>query len=103
MFDMRNQLDPRWGNDERQILDAASSASLTVIDQRPAAPAEAAQSPAEVADGIEAKTWSCLWNLTDEQWRTVVEPTVAALRALPDAHVQRRFQTPQQVIVLQRR
>ena len=103
VFDMRNQLDPRWGNDERQILEAASSAGLIVVDQRPAAPDEAAQSPAEVADGIEAKTWSSLWNLTDEQWRTVVEPTVAALRALPDAHVQRRFQTPQHVIVLQRR
>ena len=103
VFNMRDQLDPRWGNDERQVLDAASSAGLTVVDQRPAAPDEAAQSPAEVADSIEAKTWSSLWNLTDEQWQAVVAPTVAALRALPDAHVQHRFHNPQQIIVLQRR
>jgi ubiquinone/menaquinone biosynthesis C-methylase UbiE len=103
VFDMRNQLDPRWGNDERQILDAASSAGFTVVDQRAAAPDEVTQSPVEVADSIEAKTWSSLWNLTDEQWRTVVAPTVAALRALPDAHVQRRFHSPQRIIVLQRR
>ena len=103
VFDMRNQLDPRWDNDERQILDAAASAGFTVVDQRAAAPVEVTQSPVEVADGIEAKTWSSLWNLTDEQWRTVVAPTVAALRALPDAHVQRRFHSPQRIIVLQRR
>ena len=74
---------PYLDHDERQILDAAASAGLTLVDQRPAAPTEAAQSPAEVADSIEAKTWSSLWNLTDEQWRAVVAPTVAALRALP--------------------
>ena len=101
--DLRNQLNPGWHNDERQIRDAAHSAGFTVIDQRPAAPDEATQSPAEVADSIEAKTWSSLWNLTNEQWRTVVAPTVAALRALPDAHVQRRYQSPQRIIVLQRR
>jgi ubiquinone/menaquinone biosynthesis C-methylase UbiE len=101
LFDMRNQLDPTggWRNDERQVLDAAHSAGFTVVDQRPAAPDEVAQSPAEVADSIEAKTWSSLWNLTDEQWRTAV----AALRALPDAHVQRRHHIPQRIIVLQRR
>jgi ubiquinone/menaquinone biosynthesis C-methylase UbiE len=103
VFNMRDQLDPGWRNDERQILDAAPSAGFTVVDQRPAAPDEVAQSPAEVADSIEAKTWSSLWNLTDGQWRTVVAPTVAALRALPEAHVQRRFHSPQRIIVLQRR
>ena len=105
LFDMRSQLDPTggWRNDERQVLDAAHSAGFTVLDQRPALPDSVAQSPAEVADSIEAKTWSSLWNLTDEQWRTVVAPTVAALRALPDAHVQRRHHVPQRIIVLQRR
>lgn len=58
LFDMRNQLDPTggWRDDQRQILDAAHAAGFTVLDQRPAAPDEAAQSPAEVADSIEAKT-----------------------------------------------
>jgi hypothetical protein len=83
-----------WRDDQRQVLDAADSAGFTVVDQRPGSPDEVAQSPAEVADGIEAKTWSSLWDLTDEQWRTVVAPTVAALRALPDAHVQRRYHIP---------
>ena len=103
VFDMRNQLNPGWHDDERQVLDFARSSGFSVIGQRPAAPDEATQSPVEVADSIEAKTWSSLWNLTNEQWRTVVAPTVAALRALPDAHVRRRFQSPQRIIVLQRR
>jgi hypothetical protein len=102
---MRDQLDPTggWHDDERQVLDAAHFAGFTVVDQQLASLGEVPQSPAEVADKIEAKTWSNLWDLTDEQWRTVVAPTVAALRALPDAHVQRRYDMPQRIIVLQRR
>jgi ubiquinone/menaquinone biosynthesis C-methylase UbiE len=105
LFDMRDQFDPTggWRDDQRQVLDAAHAAGFTLVDQRPAPPDEVAQSPAEVADGIEARTWSSLWNLTDEQWQAVVVPTVAALRALPDAHLQRRRHVPQRIIVLQRR
>jgi ubiquinone/menaquinone biosynthesis C-methylase UbiE len=105
LFDMRNQLDPTggWHDYERQVLDAAQFAGFTVVDQRHASLGEIPQSPAEIADDIEAKTWSHLWYLTDAQWRTVVAPTVAALRALPDAHVQRRYDVPQRIIVLQRR
>jgi ubiquinone/menaquinone biosynthesis C-methylase UbiE len=105
LFDMRNQLDPTggWRDDERQVLDAAHFAGFTFVDQRLASLGEVPQSPAEVADKIEAKTWSYLWDLTDEQWRTVVAPAVAALRALPDAHVQRRYDMPLRIILLQRR
>ena len=105
LFDMRNQLDATggWRDDEGQVLDAAQFAGFTVVDQRLASLGEVPQSPAEVADRIEAKTWSYLWDLTDGQWRTVVAPTVAALRTLPDAHVQRRYDMPLRIIVLQRR
>jgi hypothetical protein len=85
------------------VLDAAQLAGFTVVDQRLASLGEVPQSPAEVADTIKAKTWSYLWDLTDAQWRTVVAPTVAALRGLPDAHVQRRSNMPLRIIVLQRR
>jgi ubiquinone/menaquinone biosynthesis C-methylase UbiE len=103
LVDMGNRLDPTgWRDDERQVLDAAPSAGFMVVDQRPALPDKVEQSPAEIADSIEAKTWSSLWNLTAGQWRTVVAPTVAALRARPDAHVRRRHYIPQRVIMLQR-
>jgi ubiquinone/menaquinone biosynthesis C-methylase UbiE len=104
LFDMRDQLDPTggWRDDERQLLDAAPLAGFTVVDQRLASLGEVSQSPAEVADKIEAKAWSYLWDLTDAQWRMVVAPTVAALRALPDAHLQRRYDVPLRIIVLQR-
>jgi ubiquinone/menaquinone biosynthesis C-methylase UbiE len=105
LFDMRDQLDPTggWRDDERQVLDAAHVAGFTVVDQRQASLGVVPQSPAQIADDIEAKTWSHLWDLTDAQWRTVVAPTVAILRALPDAHIQRRYDIPQRIIVLQRR
>jgi ubiquinone/menaquinone biosynthesis C-methylase UbiE len=104
LFDLRNQLDPTggWRDDESQVLDAAQFAGFTVVDQRLASLGEVPQSPGQVADKIEAKTWSYLWDLTGAQWRTVVAPTVAALRALPDAHVQRRYDMPLRIIVLQR-
>ena len=105
LFDMRNQLDPTggWRDHERQVLEAAQFTGFTVFDQRLASLGEVRQSPAEIADDIEAKTWSHLWDLTEAQWRTVVAPAVAVLRALPDAHVQRRYDIPQRIIVLQRR
>jgi ubiquinone/menaquinone biosynthesis C-methylase UbiE len=105
LFDMRDQLDPTggWRDQERQVLDAAQVAGFTVVDQRHASLGEVPQSPAGIADDIEAKTWSYLWDLTDAQWRTVVAPTVAVLRALPDAHLQRRYDLAQRIIVLQRR
>jgi ubiquinone/menaquinone biosynthesis C-methylase UbiE len=105
LFGMRDQLDPTggWRDHERQVLEAAHLAGFTVVDQRLASLGEVPQSPAEIADRIEAKSWSYLWDLTDDQWRTVVEPTAAALRGLPDAHVQRRYDMPLRIIVLQRR
>jgi ubiquinone/menaquinone biosynthesis C-methylase UbiE len=105
LFDLRDQLDPTggWRDEERQVLDAAQVAGFTVVDQRQASLGGAPRSPAEIADDIEARTWSYLWDVTDAQWRTVVAPTVAVLRALPDANVQRRYDLPQRIIVLQRR
>ena len=41
-------------------------------------------SPTEEADQIEARSWSSLWDLTDDAWDRHVAPAIAALRGLPD-------------------
>jgi hypothetical protein len=41
-------------------------------------------SPGEQADQIAARSWSMLWDLSDDVWDEVVVPTIAALRALPE-------------------
>ena len=33
---------------------------------------------------LEGRQWSMLWDLPAERWEAVVEPALAALRALPD-------------------
>jgi SAM-dependent methyltransferase len=40
--------------------------------------------PREVADGIEARLWSWMWSIPDEEWLPVAAPIVARIRALPD-------------------
>jgi SAM-dependent methyltransferase len=43
------------------------------------------QSPIELAETIEARTWSSCWDLTDDDWATKVQPSLDELRALPNA------------------
>ncbi|WP_101830144.1 class I SAM-dependent methyltransferase [Frankia canadensis] len=43
-----------------------------------------ALTPAQVGAQIEGRVWSHLWDLTDAEWATVVEPALDALRRLPD-------------------
>jgi ubiquinone/menaquinone biosynthesis C-methylase UbiE len=40
--------------------------------------------PEAMAREIEARNFSSLQNVNEQQWREIVQPTVAALRALPD-------------------
>jgi SAM-dependent methyltransferase len=61
------------------------------------------QSPAETADLIATRTWSTLWDVDDATWGAVVEPTIAALRSLPDPDQPRRRDPRNQLVVLQRR
>jgi len=67
------------------VAAAAADAGLAVVSQHQDTPLRTSQSPAELADLIERRTWSYLWDLDDDTWRAEVEPVVAALRALPDA------------------
>jgi SAM-dependent methyltransferase len=57
-------------------------------------------SPAEAAANIEQRTFSYLWNLDENKWTALVEPTIAALRALPDPDRARERVDRQDVTVL---
>ena len=58
--------------------------------------------PAEIADRIENRTYSVLWDLTDEQWDRHVRPAVEALRAIPDADVPRSKRYRAALLVLEK-
>lgn len=42
------------------------------------------QSPNEVADMIESRTWSSLWDLDDDTWQHRIVPVIDGLRDLPE-------------------
>lgn len=42
------------------------------------------QSPNQLADDIETRTWSNLWHVDGVVWASVVEPVIARLRAMPE-------------------
>ena len=58
--------------------------------------------PDEVATNIETRVHSFLWDLDDERWAKIVEPAIAELRALPDAHRPVRCGSRAQVVVFER-
>ena len=41
-------------------------------------------SPASAARRLEERVYSWLWDISDEEWSTTVQPAIEALRALPD-------------------
>lgn len=75
---------------------------MTVVASRCTPAWEVVDSPEDVARLIEARQWSMLWDLPDDRWAAVVEPALAALRALPDASVPRTRRAHDHVVVLGR-
>lgn len=60
------------------------------------------QAPAEVARRIERRTYSYLWDISDERWRELVVPAIEALRAMPDPEVERVKRDPALLVVLEK-
>jgi SAM-dependent methyltransferase len=58
--------------------------------------------PNGLADAIEQRLFSHLWDLSDERWRELVEPAVARLRALPEPDRPRRRPYRHPLVVLER-
>ncbi|HEX7744657.1 MAG TPA: hypothetical protein VF462_05285, partial [Micromonosporaceae bacterium] len=71
--------------DGPEALDAAAAAAgLAPIGATLSAPIRFNESPNELADGIEQRLWSYLWDVDPVTWRDVVAPVADRLRRLPD-------------------
>ena len=66
------------------LVAGAPAAGLALVAHETTPPARFLVSPEDMAQEIERRQWSSLWDVTDERWAEVVEPTLAALRALPE-------------------
>jgi SAM-dependent methyltransferase len=101
---MAERLDPgRPRHDRGALLAAATAAGLELVETAAGTPDRHSEAPAGLADLIEARAFSNLWTVTDDQWRSVVMPVIAALRERPDADQPRIFHAPREILVFERR
>jgi SAM-dependent methyltransferase len=88
-------------NDPEALARLAATCGFASLGIARGAPAPFAEDPVEIADAMARRSFSALWPATDDQWRDLVEPAIAALRALgpgPRARVRR-----ERLLVLERR
>jgi SAM-dependent methyltransferase len=81
-----------------QVVDAAVAAGLRLVDRTSMSTRPWLKSPEDEARGVEARDWSTLWDVPDDRWREVVEPAIAALRALPDPATPRELRATYDVL-----
>jgi SAM-dependent methyltransferase len=99
-------LRPMWDvlrDDAPIATDVHAHPAFELIHDGFTAPQPFEQSPADTADMIATRTWSQLWDVDDTTWRAVVEPTITALRSLPDPEQPLRRDPRNQLVVLRRR
>lgn len=85
-----------------QVIAAARRVGLRLVEQVVGHSDVWHTSPAEQVRGIEARTWSTLWDVPPDRWVAVVEPALAALRALPEPDRPRERRTAQTLLVFER-
>jgi SAM-dependent methyltransferase len=75
---------PARPDDEGDVATAAQAAGLEIVHQGWTSEYPHDRTPREVADQIEQRVWSYLWNVQASEWDAYVVPAVRALRSLPD-------------------
>jgi SAM-dependent methyltransferase len=84
-----------------QVVAAAEAVGLALAEQAAVRGDVWRHSPEEQAERIEARAWSSLWDVPDDRWAAVVEPALAALRALPDPDRQRQRRTHHDILAFE--
>jgi hypothetical protein len=85
LFTRLNELDSSDPADESDLPTVAGLRAITAG----AVALEFDQSPDEQAQLIEDRQYAPLWNLDETRWRTVVQPVIDGLRALPSPATRR--------------
>jgi hypothetical protein len=60
------------------------------------------QAPADLADVLEKRTFSFVWDLDDVTWNEVVQPVIDGLRALPEPTRPRQLVHHRDVLVFEK-
>jgi ubiquinone/menaquinone biosynthesis C-methylase UbiE len=86
VWDMHRKLDPAGARrDDPERLEAlAPAAGFRFAGAHAWLPFDYEERPAETLRKLETRSFSSLWDATDEQWQTIVRPVIEAIRAMPD-------------------
>ncbi|MDJ0769907.1 MAG: class I SAM-dependent methyltransferase [Ilumatobacter sp.] len=80
---LNDRLRPDRVRQSLAVAEVAGSVGFTIAHEGTAR-TSAETSPNALADAIEERMFSHLWDLDEEQWRTIVAPAVDELRSLPE-------------------
>jgi ubiquinone/menaquinone biosynthesis C-methylase UbiE len=86
IWDMHRNLDPAGARrDDPERLEAlAPAAGFRFAGTNAWLPFDYEERPAETLRKLETRSFSSLWNASDEQWEAIVKPVIEAIRAMPD-------------------
>jgi SAM-dependent methyltransferase len=102
-WDLQHTVDPaRTRDDGEDRLRQLAGPALRVVESRQWEAFDYEEAPAETIAKIESRSFSILWDLPDDTWRTVVEPTLTWLRSLPDPDRPIARRSTDRVVVLER-
>jgi SAM-dependent methyltransferase len=84
------------------VLASATAAGLRSVESRQVTVGSLTESPNRLAEIIETRAWSNLWNVDGAVWASTVMPVVRGLRDLPDPDDPRDRPLTFQLIVFER-
>lgn len=90
-------------DDPDTVRRLAEDAGLSFVEVADVPGGEFEESPADIADRIERRVYSVLWDVTDEQWRAHVQPVVDRLLAMPEPERKRSKRYRGVMVVLEKR
>jgi ubiquinone/menaquinone biosynthesis C-methylase UbiE len=101
---MQRGLDPKGLRDdgEARLRALAPAAGLRVVERHTWALHDYDESPAEALRKIESRSYSILWDVTEEEWERFVVPAIETLRSLPDPDRPLERQSTNELLVLER-
>src|SRR5439155_12222585 len=74
----------RRSDQERRVRSEAGPSGLRLAEARDLRAADYEESPAQAIQKLQTRSYSILWDLPEDRWLALVEPAIAALRALPN-------------------
>ncbi len=92
-----------WAGNADDLPELAPQAGLRMVEVRDLEPHSYEESPESQARALENRAYSYLVDVDDETWKREVEPTIAAIRALPNPEQPvKRWAVPPPMVILER-